>query len=133
MSQWAGQTVTVTFTLHQAANEPYVRFLLDDVSLGSWLTPVPTSVDITHIPLPSDPIQITITGENFIEGATVALNDLSLENVQWIDEYTLLATVPANIPPGRYNLWVTNPGGQASVLAGAVIAGQEVFLPIVVH
>ncbi len=133
MSQWAGQTVTITFTLHQAANEPYVRFLVDDVSLGSWLTPVPTSVDIPHIPLPTGPVQITITGENFIEGATVALNDISLENVQWIDEHTLLATVPANIPPGRYNLWVTNPGGQASVLAGAVIAGQEVFLPIVVH
>ncbi len=133
LSPWLSQTITITFQLKGYAYDGFVTTYLDDITVSSWLTPVPTSVDVTNIPLPTDPVQITITGENFIEGATVALNDISLENVQWIDEHTLLATVPANLPPGRYNLWVTNPGGQASVLAGAVIAGQEVFLPIVVH
>lgn len=43
MSVWTGQTVTVTFSLHQAGGEHYLRLYLDDVSLGSsypdtWLT-----------------------------------------------------------------------------------------------
>lgn len=129
MSVWAGQTITLTFTLHQAADEPYVRFLLDDISLGSWLTPVPLAVDATHLILPNSPTQITITGENFLQGATIRLNDIPLQNVQWLDEHTLQATIPAGLEPGRYHLWVTNPGGQASVLANAILAGTEIFLP----
>jgi hypothetical protein len=133
LSPWLSQTVTITFKTNYDPNYGVVYAFLDDVSLGSWLTPVPTAVDIIHIPLPSGPVQITITGENFIATPTVKLNNTSLEDVQWIDEHTLQATVPANLPPGRYNLWVTNPGGQTSVLAGAILVGEEFFLPLVVR
>lgn len=43
MSAWVGETVTVTFKLHQQSGEHYLRLYLDDISLGSsypdtWLT-----------------------------------------------------------------------------------------------
>ena len=131
LSPWVSQTITITFQTTNDVFEGLVNTYLDDITISSWLTPVPTAVDLTHIPLPSGPVQITITGENFIATPTVKLGDISLENVQWIDEHTLQATVPANLPPGRYNLWVTNPGGQTSVLASAIIVGNEIFLPLI--
>ncbi|MCB9135612.1 MAG: PD40 domain-containing protein [Anaerolineales bacterium] len=133
LSPWLSQTVTFTF---QTTYDPAYGFsyvYLDDITVSSWLTPVPTSVDVTHLTLLNVPTLITITGENFLEGATARLNDTPLQNVQWLDEHTLQATIPANLPPGTYHLWVTNPGGQASVLANAVLAGNIIFIPTVMR
>ena len=52
MQPWAGQTVTVTFILRQAANEPYVHLGIDNVTLGSWLTPVILGVDPSQVEFP---------------------------------------------------------------------------------
>ncbi len=129
VSQWAGQSFTLTFALHQTAGDGASRAYIDDVTLGSWLTPDPQTVTPSHIKVPASQV-ITITGDNFIATPQVRLNDVPLPDVTWINTTTLTATVPV-LPFGRYDLIVTNPGGQSSGLPRALLVGYEVMLPLV--
>lgn len=128
MTPWAGETVTITFSLEQAANEPYVRLSIDEVSLGSWETPILTELfpprleDWANQP-------ITLTGENFISTPMVYLNDNLIDNVEWVDENHLRLYLPAYLLPGAYSVWVANPGGQRAVLPGALNLGWVNYLP----
>jgi hypothetical protein len=135
---WAGKTITVTFALAQAAGEPHVGFFLDDVSLGSWLTPVVSFVSPSHTGV-GQATSITITGENFVaipqgggsvQGPTVRLNETVLADAHWVSATTLTATAPP-LPPGTYDVWVTNPGGQEGVLLGGFDVGKQVYVPVV--
>ena len=130
LQPWASGTVTVTLTLRQEAGEPGVYLLLDDVSLGSWRTPVVQSVSPSRIE-PWTTTLITITGENFIATPTLRLNDIPVPDVLWVDEDTLRATLPPDLPPGVYHVWVTNPGGQEAVLPAGLNVGTQVYLPAV--
>jgi hypothetical protein len=131
MSQWLGQSITLTFTLKQAPSELSAQMFLDDVSLGSWNTPV---ISATSIPPHMDPYQsgisVSITGTNFIPTPIVKLNEQELQNVNWLSDEKLQATLPSYLGPGIYDLWVTNPRGQDAVLAGILKVGKQVYLPI---
>jgi hypothetical protein len=127
MNSWNGKVITLTFR-----SKNFSGTVLDDISLGSWLTPVPTQTSITQLPANAPTQPITITGTNFIATPTVELNgSIALGNVQWLTETQLIAELPANLPPGIYDLWVTNPGGQESVLQNAIRVGQQLYLPFV--
>lgn len=128
LTPWAAQTVTVSFRVHGTSTSGPVIAHLDDVSLGSWLTPVVHNVSPAHVE--TRPVPITITGENFIETPTVRLNETALEDVQWIDEHTLRVTLPADLPPGVYDVWVTNPGGQKTGVSRRLHVGKQVYLPV---
>ena len=119
----------MTVNWHQSAGKPYSAVYLDEISLGSWLTPYPQTITPWHIKDSATHV-ITITGDNFLATPQVRLNDVPLPDVTWIDTTTLTATVPA-LPFGCYDLIVTNPGGQASGLPRALLVGYEVLLPIV--
>jgi hypothetical protein len=126
MNSWNGKVITLTFR-----SKNFSGTLLDDISLGSWLTPVPTQTSITQLPANAPTTPITITGTNFIATPTVKLNgSMALGNVQWLTETQLIADLPANLAPGIYDLWVTNPGGQESVLQNAIRVGQQLYLPL---
>ncbi len=127
---WAGQTITVEFALQQKTGGAYPHLLLDDVSLGSWLTPLISGIAPNQIEAHAS-TGITITGDNFILTPTVRFNEIPAANVLFIDAHTLQVTVPASLPPGRYDIWVTNPGGQESTLSRGLLVGREVFLPMV--
>jgi Tol biopolymer transport system component len=130
MQAWAGQSVTLTFALSGTSNQG-VFIGLDAISLTSWLTPVPTQTSLTQLPANAPATQINITGTNFIATPTVKLNgSIALGNVQWLTETQLIADLPANLPLGIYDLWVTNPGGQESVLQNAIMVGQQLYLPL---
>jgi len=138
MAPWAGQTVTVTVSVRQAANEPYIRLLLDDVSLGSWLTPVVGAVTPLHLS-PGVATPITITGQNFVaippgtlyvKGPMLYLNDIAVPNVHWVDTTTLSAVTPPLLA-GVYGIRVSNPEGQESALPAYVMVGQQVYLPVI--
>ena len=43
------------------------------------------------------------------------LGTAQLQNVRWVDLNTLLATVPASVPPGPYGLSVEGPYGSGTV------------------
>ena len=129
MSAWSGKTVTLSLQLHQAAGNPFIQGYLDEVSLGSWLTPDPQAVTPHQIEATAATV-ITITGDNFIAPIQVRLNDTPLPDATWINTHTITATVPV-LPPGRYDVIVTNAGGQASGLANALLVGYEVYLPLI--
>lgn len=125
MSAYAGQTITLTLT--ELSNQDLI---IDDISLGSWLTPVISDTSIHELPANAPATRLTITGLNFINAPTVKLNNTPLTNVTWLGDGSLQATIPANLPFGRYDLWVTNPGGQEAVSPSAIRVGKEIFLPI---
>jgi hypothetical protein len=129
MSAWAGQEITLTFRLHQASGIYGPSAYVDEVSLGSWLTPDPQAITPRQIKVATTPV-ITITGDNFIAPVQVRLDDTPLPDATWVNTNTITATVPV-LPFGRYDVIVTNPGGQASGLASALLVGYEVYLPII--
>jgi hypothetical protein len=129
MSAWTGKAVTLSLRLHQAAGSPFAQGYLDEISLGSWLTPNPQAVMPKQLEATTSNV-ITITGDNFIAPTQVRLNDTPLPDAHWVNTNTITATVPV-LPIGRYDVIVTNPGGQASGLPSALLVGHEVLLPLI--
>ena len=123
-------TVTVTLVLDQADDEPLVNVFLDDVTLGSWLTPVIDQVDPPLVGNGSG-AYVTLTGENFIQTPGVKLNGVPAVSVEWLDENQIRFQIPAGLPPGIYNLTVTNPGGQEAVQPGAFQFGHLIYAPAI--
>jgi hypothetical protein len=130
LSAWAGDTVTLTFALKQGGGEPAASLQLDDIAVGAWLTPVVSGVSPNALEHPAG-AQITITGQNFLEGASVMIGKTPVAEVARIDEQTLIATLPSELAPGIYNVWVTNPGGQANPAPNRMRLGETIFLPLV--
>jgi TolB protein len=126
LQPWAGQTVDLSFVLYQASDAPHAQVLVDDVSLGSWLTPVIKSVAPTRADAGTS---ITITGENFIATPKVYINTLALSNVRWLDEQTLQAILPPRVRPGAYTVTVVNPGNQKTALSNGIRIGWQVYAP----
>ncbi len=133
MSAWAGKTVTITIELAQAAGAPYAEAWLDAVSLGEWNTPVLTQVTPAKLPVSQSGTPITLTGLNFIAPPSVKLGNILLSDVQFVDETTVRATVPAGTLPGLYDVTIINPGGQSATCAGAVQIGERTVMPIVLR
>jgi hypothetical protein len=131
LSPWAGQAVTVAFELQQAKGEFYRSAGLDDVSLGSWLTPTVRQVDDPWVEADWAGQVITLSGENLLPGITVRVGSTLAERVEWVDEFTLRVTLPSGLVMGHYDLWVTNPGGQAGALPSGLHLGRFLFLPVI--
>ena len=96
LSEWAGETVTLTLEIRQESGEPVLEFVVDEVALGAWLTPVINAVSPAQMDPGSNEI-FTITGENFLD-PVVRLGNVQLDQVTWLDEHTLLASLPGNDP-----------------------------------
>ncbi|HYN87153.1 MAG TPA: IPT/TIG domain-containing protein, partial [Ardenticatenaceae bacterium] len=65
------------------------------------------------------PQVITISGANFAPLAVVKLGGYSLDDATFVDTGTMTATVPADLPAGRYDITLTNPDEQSSTLTDA--------------
>ena len=128
LSPWRGQTVTVGLDLRQAAGDFYETLLLDTVTLGSWLTPAPASIQPEALPAFTT-ARLTIRGDNFLPGASVRVGATPLNGVAWVDAQTLQVDLPSSFGAGMYDLWVVNPGGQASALPAGLRLGRFVWLP----
>ncbi len=70
----------------------------------------------------------TVTGDNFIDPVTVMLDGILLTGVTYIDETSLLIELPADFPPGIYDLRVFNPLGHEALLTNALSLGLHTFL-----
>lgn len=130
MTPWSNQTVTLTFSLHQAQGDMIKTLYLDDISLGSWLTAKPESVSPDRIEV-NETTQLIISGDNFIATPEVTLNGTKLSGVQWLDENRIAITPPSGLAAGIYDLFIQNPGATESVLTSAVRVGKQVYLPII--
>lgn len=132
LSPWAGQTISVTLRLAQAPNQVPAQLALDDIALGAWLTPVISGTTPAVPGLPGASRQLTIHGANFLATPAVRLGTTALSNVVWVNATTLQAMLPAGVRPGRYDLRVTNPGGQIAIRTD-VLVGRETRLPLAVR
>jgi len=130
LTPWQGKTVTVTFQTAQAVGDSYLQVALDRVTLGSWRTPVPQQVTPHQLPW-GIASSLTITGSNFIATPKVYLGERLLPSIVWQDDHTLTVNTPADLPPGRHDLWVVNPTGERMLLASGLVVGQQFYLPLV--
>ncbi len=86
----------------------------------TYQLPAPTVTKLTPI---SGPVTgatiVTITGANFVSGATVAFGQKSATNVTFVSKTTLTATAPAstNDAAGTVNVTVTNPDSETGTLS----------------
>lgn len=132
LSHWAGETVTVTFVVDQAVGEPNLRAFVDDVALGSWLTPAIYDVTPGQIDT-GDATTFRVVGVNFVQPITIRTmlgeQEIPVNRMNWIDESTLEIDLPA-LGPGLYDLWVTSSGGRQSVHVGAIRVGRQAYLPL---
>jgi hypothetical protein len=130
MQPWAGKTITLTFsTENRGAVNPLILYL-DEVSLGSWLTPVITASEPALVE-DWEHAAITVTASNLIT-PTVRLGNLVITGVTRVDDQTLRVPLSSLVYPGRYDLWVINQGGQEAVLPGSITVGRRIFLPLLV-
>jgi hypothetical protein len=130
LQPWLGQQVTVTFELQQQANAPAAIAQIDDISLGSWRTPILTAVTLLGLNQPGG--VLTLTGENFIGTPTVQIGSQTLSGVVRVNDTTLQVPLPSTLAPGRYTVQVSNTGGQRAILED-ILVGTEIFLPVVMR
>lgn len=129
LTEWRGQTITVTFSFESAA-EPFSEASLDKISLAAWRTPVATAINPARIES-GVATKVLIYGENFLDRPIVALGDQPLAGVRWISANQLEVDLPATLQPVVYEVWITNPGEQVATLAGSLAVGEQHYLPLV--
>jgi hypothetical protein len=133
LDPWLGKTVTLRFTLHQAANEPSVRFDLDDVSAGSWWTPVIESVSAAGDPWHNPPPLLTLHGQNFANLPAVWVDGAQLPDsaITFVDANTVTLQ-PANpLAPGCHAIRLTTPEGLIAEEPCGLRAGLFTLIPFV--
>lgn len=130
LSALAGTSPQLTFSVTNSSPSLLFEVQLDDISIGSWQTPVVLDVNPTSL-RDWDDAHIKITGTNFIPTPIVKLGDTILPDVTWIDEDHLSAAVPTNFQCGKYDIWVINPGGYEAVLEQGLWLVCRRFLPTV--
>ncbi len=127
LSAWQGQSITLTFTLDQANGEG-LRVDLDEVTLGTWLTPLVQQVTPVRLDAYATSV-ITLTGENFLAEPLVLLNGLPISTT-WLSTTTLTATVPNTLTFGAYSVQVQNPSSHRGAWSQRLIVGHQTYLPI---
>ncbi len=86
-------------------------------ALAAPLQTSPTVALVDPSSAPNDlDTPIVITGTSFEDGADVLLEGTSLEDVSWVSDKRLEATVPWGMDPGIYDLTVVNPDTQSGSL-----------------
>ncbi len=122
--------LTAVIPADTAANVYDITYLteaLESVVLPDAFTVVdPGDISILSIDpnvgLDNDTTAVTITGTNFLDGATVAIGAATLESVTVSSVTTINATVPSGLTPGVYDVVVTNSsGGSATLVEGFTV------------
>ncbi len=102
-------------------------FTAPHLALAAPLRQAPTVTDLDPESAPNDlDTPIVITGTGFVNGATVSLHGISLDDVEWVSSSVLKATVPWGMDPGVYTLTVTNPGDLSGSLPNAFTVNQGI-------
>lgn len=131
MSAWAGESVTVTFTLEQPTPPaPAAYLLLDTVSLTAWQTPVISTVSPAAVSIPYASATVTLTGMNFTAPLSAKVGTQPAV-ITRIDNETATLTLPPGLAVGRYEIDITNGVGLTYRRLAAVTIGGKLFLPLV--
>ncbi len=103
-----GQVVEVTLIAHLPA--PVIQAVIPRVVETNVQTP------------------ITIRGNRFLPPSQVQLDEIVLTDVTFVDRQTLRATVPADIPPGIYDVTVIRPDGERGTLVAGLVVIERAEL-----
>ncbi len=126
LSSFAGQAITLTVQVQGPAGTWPVADL-DEITLGSWTTPLVTSISPAVLDGPSG--VVTLIGDNFIGTPAVTIGGLPA-SVSVVDEQHLSVTLPGGLGYGRHAVVVTNPDGFATTSSQPVQAGHDLlFIP----
>ena len=117
----AGTGDTITFT---AANAATGNFAVVMNTVQSAIGPSVSAV-VPGTGSTSGGTLITITGTNFVNGATIAFDGTSASNVEFVDSGTLRASTPPHAA-GTADATVTNPDTQAATATSAFIYIDQV-------
>jgi PKD repeat protein len=91
------------------------------VTVGGGSPPTATSISPTSGPAAGG-TTITITGANFLPGATVRIGNVAATSVAWLSETTITCRTPA-LPAGAlHDVAVTNPSSSSGTLAKGWLA-----------
>ncbi|AKX93073.1 Ig-like, group 2 [Moorella thermoacetica] len=116
----AGETV---ITATYGDKEAQVAVIVQVSPAGP--APTVTAVDPTNAVAGQSGQTITVTGQNFQDGAQVVLlqngQEVSAVNAVYSDSSRVTFTLPVSVPPGVYTVAVRNPDGQQSADAVALV------------
>ncbi|RME46460.1 MAG: hypothetical protein D6796_09010, partial [Caldilineae bacterium] len=131
-------TPVVSYTLDMTANQVSASVTRFGIYMLMGRTPPPLIESITPMTIPYGiPTAAVIKGDYFQDGAQVRIGQvitLTGSSVVFVDEQTLLVSIPSTLSPGRYDVVVTNPDGQSAILPlGLAVQKQttEIYLPLV--
>jgi len=135
----ASATTTNSPTLSDASDWYFhIRAIANDGTYGttSHLGPfvIDTKPTITSISpktgSTSSTTNITITGTNFVDGATVKIGTTSATNVNVASSVSISATAPSGMSASTYDIKVTNPDSQVATLANAFTVSSANTKPV---
>jgi outer membrane protein OmpA-like peptidoglycan-associated protein len=90
-----------------------------DTDMGEELPPPSVKLQVVGVDPPTakaeHSVDVEVIGSSFEKGAKVAFSGSAAEGVRYIDENTLAVIVPS-LPPGAYDVTVTNPDGTKATL-----------------
>jgi len=75
--------------------------------------------------------KVPYSGTSWRTLSAVMIDDLTIEDPVFLDEFTLQFDIPSGLPAGLYDIWVINPDGQAVVAADGLSLGCTIRLPII--
>lgn len=125
LTPWVGRTITLRFQFQQSGGG---GVLLDGISVAAWPTPAIASIWPVAA-APGTTTSLLIRGQN-LSTAGVLLGTQPLALTQSSDT-ELRATISGGLPLGRYDVWVTLPGGYRSVLPAAFTVGGHAAIPFI--
>ncbi len=125
LSPFAGETITLTLAFTGTGQTVY----LDDVSIGSWMTPQITSVTPNNVQRGE---LIDINGHNFMPLVQIYLDDLLVQNTTWVSSTLMTAQIPNTVTLGSHEVIMYNESG-ATAVAGdpIVVKTNTVYLPVI--
>lgn len=147
MDDWQGKVFTLTYELTTEIGEPLSLVIIDRPTISAWMTPRPLALTIGSAAATAtnsgtidagaiDPgtlaatSLLTITGENFVAPVRVAVGPTTA-TVLSSTATTIVAQVPADVPPGLHDVVVVSNGGYSAALFRAFFAGAQRWLPVV--
>jgi uncharacterized repeat protein (TIGR01451 family) len=119
LSQWDGQTITLTFDLHQQAGDPATWAYLDEVSVGSAHPDVWVGALGVRAAMPGETVTLQLSYGNH----SLAAEALSA---------TITATLPAGLIFASASLTPTVNGDVLTWSVGDLPPGSEPFIILVV-
>lgn len=123
-----------TMRLHRFPNGLLLATIL---TAGLALACTPSAVGFQVASVSPSQIQpgrsglLMVTGSGFRAGDQIKLNSKQLQGTTWVNDATLSAMLPTDLPAGRYDVIVTDSDGREAYKPGAleVVAPTQAFAP----